>query len=252
MFTGIQYYNAGNAGGIKYFSLEYEQKRGEPGSFICTIKALKGKVARQIGTVTITPENSSEPTQDFPLNDGSTLTFCLREGEMSLARNNQALLPIPTPLSVMERKRVSNAFAGGIFLLLVGVFGTALTVTTLIFTGGNSAFVYGAIAEGIVYLVLGFLTLCFWNWIALLIGAILFIGDGIVFLISLFSAISQPGVVFTPSFSFCFGLAFRLALIIALIGSVFAMKDLHDDRRIEQKRIKTTPFALPTELRRRG
>jgi hypothetical protein len=149
----------------------------------------------------------------------------------------------------MERKHVSNAFTGGIILLLVGVFGTALTVAFLSLIGGNSAVIYGAIAEGIVYLVLGFLTLYFWNWIALLIGAILFIVDSIVFLISLFSALSQPGVTFAPSFNFCFSLVFRLALLIALISSVFAMKDLHDDRRIEQKRIKTTPFALPTELR---
>jgi hypothetical protein len=237
---------------MKYFSLEYERKRGEPDSFICTINALKGKAVRQIGTVVISPENSRELTQDFPLNDGSTLTFRLREGAMSLARNNQALTPIPTPLSVMERKRVSNAFAGGIILLLVGVFGTALTVASLSLVGSNSTIMYGAIAEGIVYLLLGFLALCFWNWIALLIGAILFLVDGIVFLISLFSALSQPGVIFEPGFSFCFGLVFRLALLIALISSVFAMKDLHDDRRIEQKRIKTTPFALSTELRRRA
>lgn len=125
-------------------------------------------------------------------------------------------------------------------------------MASLSLTRGNSAFIYGTIAEGIVYLVLGFLTLCFWNWIALLIGAILFIGDGIVFLISLFSALSQSGATFTPSFNFCFGLVFRLVLIIALISSVFAMKDLHDDRRSEQKRIETTPFALPTELRRRA
>jgi hypothetical protein len=251
MYIGIQYYKAGNIGGIKYFSLEYEPKRGELDSFICTIKALKGKVAQQIGAVVIPPEKRGGLTQDFPMNDGSTLTFCLREGAMSLVRNKQALPLIPTPLSVMERKRVSNAFAGGIFHLLVGVFGTALTVALLSFTGGNSAFLYGAIAEGIVYLVLGFLTLCFWNWIALLIGALLFIGDGIVFLLSLFSALSQPGVIFEPSFGFCFGLVFRIALIIALIRSVFAMKELHDDRRIEQKRIKTTPFALPTGLLRR-
>lgn len=141
----LQYYRAGNAGGMKYFSLEYERKRGEPGSFTCTIKALKGKVAHQIGTVAITPENSGELTQDFPVNDGSTL----------------------------------------------------------------------------------------------------------VFLVSLFSALSQPGVAFAPNFSFCFGLVFRLALIVVLISSVFAMKDLHDDRRIEQKRIKTTPFALLAELRQR-
>jgi len=247
----IQYYRAENAGRMKYFSLEYEQKREEPGSFTCTIKALKGKDARQIGTVAITPENVSELTQDFPMNDGSTLTFCLREGAMSLARNKQALTPIPTPLSVMERKRVSNAFTGGIILLLVGVFGTALTVASLSLTGGNSAFIYGTIAEGIVYLLLGFLTLCFWNWIALLIGAILFLIDGIVFLITLFSALSQPGVTFSPGFNFCFGLVFRIALIIALISSAFAMKDLHDDHRIEQKRIKTAPFALPTQLWRR-
>jgi hypothetical protein len=251
MFMGIQYYNAGNVGGMKYFSLEYERKRGEPDSFTCTIKARSGKTARQIGTVVIHTENSSELTQDFPVNDGSTLTFCLREGAMSLARNNQALTPIPTPLSVMERKHVSNAFTGGIILLLVGVFGTALTVASLSLTGGNNTLIYGTIAEGIVYLLLGFLTLCFWNWIALLIGALLFIADGIVFLISLFSALSQPGVTFAPNFTFCFGLVFRLALIVALISSVFAMKDLHDDRRIEQKRIKTTPFALPTEVRRR-
>lgn len=251
MFMGIQYYNAGNAGGMKYFSLEYERKRGQPDSFICTINALNGKAARHIGTVVITPENSSELTQDFPVNDGSMLTFCFREGVMSLVRNNQALTPIPTPLSVMERKHVSNAFTGGIILLLVGVFGTALTVASLSLIGGKSAVMYGAIAEGIVYLVLGFLTLYFWNWIALLIGTILFIGDGIVFLISLFSALSQPGVTFAPGFNVCFGLVFRLALLIALISSVFAMKDLHDDRRIEQKRIKTTPFALTTELRRR-
>lgn len=245
----IQYYNAGNTVGVKYFSLEYKRKRGEPDSFTCTINAHRGKTTRQIDTVYINTENLREFTQNFPMNDGSTLTFYLREGVMSLARNNQALMPIPTPLSVMERRRVSNAFAGGIFLLFLGVFGTVFTVAILSLPEGNNAFAYGAIVEGIAYLVLGFLTLRFWNWIALLIGTILYIVDGIIFIFSLFAAISQPGVTFVPNFSFCFGLIFRIVAIIVLIRGVVLMKELHDDRVIEQERIKTTPFALPTEWR---
>lgn len=245
----MQYYKASNAGRMKYFSLSYERNRQELYAYTCTIKALEGKYARQIGMVAVTPENYHELMQDFPVKDGSTLTFHLREGALSLERNHQALMPIPTPLSIMERKHVANAVAGGVILLVVGVLGAALSTAYLnLIESTNTFAIYGSIAEGIVYLVLGFLALRFWSWIATLLGTLLYIIDNVVWLVSVFSALSaasQMGATATLSGSFCFGIFLRIAVIIALIVSVVATKDLHDDRAYERRRIKTTPFALP-------